>query len=77
MTADASRRLKGFQRRLGLFEVVLGLLLVAAPMERGPVLHSVASVWALLGGIILIGDALRLRRLRQQQPSSGEINGQG
>jgi uncharacterized membrane protein HdeD (DUF308 family) len=63
---------------LGVFEVVLGLVLVVAPMERGPVLHFVASVWAMLGGAILIGDALSLRRLRQQQaPSGGEIDDQG
>ena len=65
---------------LGVFEVVLGLVLVAAPMERGPVLHFVASVWALLGGAILIGDALRLRRTRlgrqgqQETEPKGEVD---
>lgn len=56
---------------LGVFEVVLGLVLVVAPLERGPILHLVASIWALLGGAILIGDALRLRR--QQALPDGEL----
>ena len=51
---------------LGLFEIVLGVILVISPMDRGPVIYFVASVWALVGGTILIGNALRLRRLRQQ-----------
>jgi uncharacterized membrane protein HdeD (DUF308 family) len=67
---------------LGMFGVVLGLVLVVAPLERGPVLHFVASTWVstwvLLGGAILIGDALRLRRLRHQKASSGgEVDEQG
>ena len=49
---------------LGLFEIVLGLLLVVEPLGRGPLIYFVASVWALIGGVILIGDALRVRRLR-------------
>jgi uncharacterized membrane protein HdeD (DUF308 family) len=50
---------------LGLFEIVLGVILVIAPMERGPGIYLAASVWALVGGTILLGDAPRLRRLRQ------------
>jgi uncharacterized membrane protein HdeD (DUF308 family) len=51
---------------LGVFEIVLGLILVFAPMERGPTLLLAAGVWALLGGVILIGDALRMRRLQKR-----------
>jgi uncharacterized membrane protein HdeD (DUF308 family) len=51
---------------LGVFEIVLGLILVFAPMERGPVILVAAGIWAVLGGIILIGDALRIRRLRKR-----------
>jgi uncharacterized membrane protein HdeD (DUF308 family) len=50
---------------LGLFEIVLGAMLVIEPMGRGPLLYTVASVWALVGGVILIGDALRIRRMKQ------------
>jgi uncharacterized membrane protein HdeD (DUF308 family) len=49
---------------LGLFEIVLGLMLVVEPLGRGPEVYFAASVWALVGGVILIGDALRIRRLR-------------
>jgi uncharacterized membrane protein HdeD (DUF308 family) len=52
---------------LGLFEIVLGSILVIEPMYRGPAVYFAASVWALVGGVILIGDAVRLRRLRQEQ----------
>lgn len=63
---------------LGLFEMVLGLMLAVEPMERGPLIYFAASVWALLGGIILIGDAARLRRdrlrrLREQAGQETEI----
>ena len=57
---------------LGLFEIVLGVILVIAPMNRGPVIYLAASVWALVGGVILLGDALRLRRLRQQANQEAE-----
>jgi uncharacterized membrane protein HdeD (DUF308 family) len=50
---------------LGLFEIVLGVMLVLEPLGRGPVVYFAASVWALVGGTILLGDAVRLRRLRQ------------
>jgi uncharacterized membrane protein HdeD (DUF308 family) len=50
---------------LGLFEIVLGAMLVVEPMGRGPIIYTIASIWALVGGVILIGDALRLRRLRR------------
>jgi len=50
---------------LGIFEIVLGVMLVIEPMGRGPLIYTVASIWALAGGVILIGDALRLRRLHQ------------
>ena len=60
---------------LGLFEMVLGFLLVIEPMGRGPVVYFVASVWALVGGVILIGEAVRLRRLRQAQAAESTDEG--
>jgi uncharacterized membrane protein HdeD (DUF308 family) len=62
---------------LGLFEIVLGVILIIEPMGRGPVVYFAASVWALIGGTILIGDALRLRRLKQaaQQTELASNNG--
>ena len=56
---------------LGLFEIVLGLMLVISPLERGPIVYVAAMVWALVGGLILLGDALNLRR-RQQVDAATE-----
>jgi len=47
---------------LGVFEVILGLMLIVEPLGRSDFFYLVVSVWALVGGFILIGDALRLRR---------------
>lgn len=55
---------------LGLFEMVLGLLLVISPLERGQVVYTVVSIWAFAGGATLLGDAVRLRRLRLQARAS-------
>jgi len=51
---------------LGLFEVILGLMLVVGPLTRDIWVYLAASIWALIGGAILITDALRLRRLSRQ-----------
>ena len=59
---------------LGLFEMVLGLMLVIEPLGRGPVVYFAASVWALVGGVILIGDAARLRRLRKQAKQETQVD---
>jgi uncharacterized membrane protein HdeD (DUF308 family) len=52
---------------LGVFEVVLGGALAITPLEIDLTVYIAASVWALLGGFILIGDALRIRRLKEQK----------
>ena len=57
---------------LGLFEVVLGVILIVEPLGRGPVIYFAASVWALLGGAILISDAVRLRRLGKRAKQGAE-----
>ena len=46
---------------LGLFEIVLGVLLIVEPLEQGAFIYIAASVWALIGGFILISDAFRTR----------------
>lgn len=43
---------------LGLFELVLGLMLVLSPLEHGPITYWVATFWALIFGSLVIGDAL-------------------
>jgi len=47
---------------LGAFEIILGVILILEPLERGPIFNLAASIWALVGGFILISDALRQRR---------------
>ena len=47
---------------LGIFEIVLGLQLIVAPLDRGPIFYIAGAIWALVGGVILIGDALQARR---------------
>ena len=47
--------------------MVLGIMLVVEPTSQGPAIYFAASLWALVGGAVLIGDAMRLRRLRQAQ----------
>jgi uncharacterized membrane protein HdeD (DUF308 family) len=52
---------------LGIFEVILGVLLIVSPLDRGPIVYISACSWALLGGVILLGDAWALRRARLKQ----------
>jgi uncharacterized membrane protein HdeD (DUF308 family) len=47
---------------LGVFEIVLGLMLIIEPMGRSTFFYLAASIWALVGGFILIMDAVRLRK---------------
>jgi len=58
---DASRQWSWMSFILGLFEFVLGLALIIEPLDQGLVIYFGASIWAMLGGLILLGDALRLR----------------
>jgi uncharacterized membrane protein HdeD (DUF308 family) len=59
---------------LGVYEVILGVLLLLHPAQRGPEFHLVLSGWALMGSIILIGQAVRLwprRAVAEEAPNSG------
>jgi uncharacterized membrane protein HdeD (DUF308 family) len=47
---------------MGILEVALGATLVLTSGESGSVGTWLASAWALLGGTVLILDALRIRR---------------
>lgn len=55
---------------LGLFEIVLGLMLIIEPYGRSFVFYLVVSIWALVGGFILIADALRMFRARESNADS-------
>lgn len=57
----ATRQLSRLSLLLGFFEVVLGGTLVVQPLDQGMIIYVGASIWAMIGGAILIGDALNLR----------------
>jgi uncharacterized membrane protein HdeD (DUF308 family) len=53
---------------LGMMEIALGLLFLLGSLENSRAAYWAAGIWALTGGVILIGDALLLRRrLRDQE----------
>ena len=53
---------------LGMMEIALGLLFLLGSLENSRAAYWAAGIWALTGGVILIGDALFLRRrLRDQE----------
>jgi uncharacterized membrane protein HdeD (DUF308 family) len=68
---DATRQLSRLSLILGLFEVILGAALIVAPLDQGLVIYVGASIWAMVGGSILLGDALHLRS-RSRATSSEE-----
>jgi uncharacterized membrane protein HdeD (DUF308 family) len=47
---------------LGILEVGLGATLVLTSSEGGSLSTWLASAWAILGGVVLVSDALRVRR---------------
>ena len=65
---DSSRQWSWGGLLLGIFEVVLGGMLIIAPLERGTAMSWAASIWAVIGGLMLIGDA-RLSRARALRAS--------
>jgi len=51
---------------LGMMEIALGLLLIGS-LENSRAAYWAAGIWALTGGVILIGDALLLRRRLREE----------
>ena len=58
---------------LGVFEIVLGVMLIIEPLGRSTFFYMAATIWALVGGFILIGDAFRLHKAAQQKPALQEL----
>ena len=48
---------------LGLVQIIMGVLILSSPQEVPPGLVYVAIIWALIGGIGFINDAIKLRVL--------------
>jgi uncharacterized membrane protein HdeD (DUF308 family) len=60
---EYGRRWSGGGFFLGLVQIILGVLLLASPEEVPRGIMLAAMIWALIGGIGLLADALRVRRL--------------
>jgi len=64
---------KGFRLRLwtnligGIFEVVLGAMVLISPFSYGPVVYFAIIVWAFLGGFVLFMQAWRSRKQDHQE----------
>lgn len=43
---------------LGVFEVILGAMLLFSPLTHGPLTYLAATIWALVGGMTIIGTAV-------------------
>jgi uncharacterized membrane protein HdeD (DUF308 family) len=46
---------------LGAFEIVLGLVVLVWRDDFGPIFYAVASIWAFLGSLVLLREALKKR----------------
>ncbi len=69
----ATRKRSWTSIALGVFEIVLGVMLMVEPMGRGIAFYMAAGVWALVGGVILIGDALRARRAGEGEEANATL----
>jgi uncharacterized membrane protein HdeD (DUF308 family) len=47
---------------LGFFEIVLGLVVILTPWQERFLINIVLIAWALVGGVVLLFDALAMRR---------------
>jgi uncharacterized membrane protein HdeD (DUF308 family) len=60
------RKLSVTSLLLGMFEIVLGIMLMVETLGRSTFFYLAATTLALVGGLILVGDALRIRRAAQK-----------
>jgi len=51
----------GLNLLLGIFEIIFGLTLMLSPLDRSPASYWVATIWALIFGVLVIGDAISQR----------------
>jgi uncharacterized membrane protein HdeD (DUF308 family) len=58
---DVSREWSWTSFIMGFFEFIMGGMLILEPLRQGTLIYIGVSIWAIIGGVILIGDALRLR----------------
>jgi len=60
------------QKFLAVFEILLGGLLIYSPLDRRPVVYWVATLWALIGGSLIIYDAINQARKNKQKQDEVE-----
>lgn len=60
---------------LGVFEVALGFTLVISPWDRSPATYWIATIWALVFGVLVIGDAFTQRS--QARKTAKEVSPEG
>lgn len=65
-TEDLSRIVTWGSISLGIFEIVLGILLVISTMEFGSGIYIVVNLWAFAGGFLILVDAWHIRAKMQQ-----------
>jgi uncharacterized membrane protein HdeD (DUF308 family) len=46
------------QKILAIFEIVLGGMLIFSPLDQSPLVYWTATIWALIGGGLVISDAV-------------------
>ena len=59
------RRQSTYHFLLGVFEFVMGAMLLLSALERGPHIYWLATIWALVGGALILSQALYLRAQRR------------
>ncbi|GAG49764.1 unnamed protein product, partial [marine sediment metagenome] len=65
------------QKFLAVFEILLGALLIYSPLELSPVVYWAATAWALIGGGLIISDAIyqaRKHKHKQDEMEPQEIS---
>jgi uncharacterized membrane protein HdeD (DUF308 family) len=58
---------------LGLLQIMMGILLLGIPSKISPVILISAVAWAFLGGLGMIVDSLRLRRMYLEHQRTMDI----
>ena len=61
------RRQTAYHFLLGVFEFIMGAILFLSALEPGPYIYWLATIWALVGGALILSQALYLRVQRNLQ----------
>ncbi len=57
---------------LGIFEIVFGATLILSPLDRSPASYWIATIWALIFGVLVIGDTVTGYMTRRKQKDDGD-----